>query len=418
MATARKRPRPEESTENVTECPFTVIHADPNEKEMKTKRRRGGSEDRPAPPPKIHLQVSPFSPIGKFNAKDNTMDRHYQIAPFAKWMDMTRYNSFVLNGVKYHSEGFVFVANDNTIERQKNPGESRQPRKKSDDDWVARILEIRAADEHHVYARVYWMYWPDELPAGTTEGKRVIKGRQPYHGNNELIASNHMDVINVVSVTASAIVHQWDETNEDEVQPALYWRQAFDVRTMDLSSAEERCRCNRPENPDKKLIGCTNEECRKWLHDECLIHEALLRTFARLGTNKPHKLAPVKDERDNETDRQPLSPSESGAPPTAELCIDVKPEEQVTVKMADVGNVLPIITAERTGQAPEPKKRGRGRKSDAQEAKPYEGYFSAIIRSDASPPVVEITDLREEVTGGLKEWTEPLDCLVCGQQIR
>ncbi|KAH7012730.1 uncharacterized protein B0I36DRAFT_256411 [Microdochium trichocladiopsis] len=410
MATARKRPRPEESTENVAECPFTVIHPDPDEKEMKTKRRRGGSEDRPAPPPKIHLQVSPFSPIGKFNAKDNTMDRHYQIAPFAKWMNMTRYNSFVLNGVKYHSEGFVFVANDNTIERQKNLGESRQPRQKSDDDWVARILEIRAADEHHVYARVYWMYWPDELPAGTTEGKRVIKGRQPYHGNNELIASNHMDVINVVSVTASATVHQWDETNEDEVQPALYWRQAFD-------SVGRYCRCNRPENPDKKLIRCTNEKCRKWLHDKYLVHEALLRTFARLGTNKPHKPAPVKDERDNETGRQPLSPSKSGAAPTAEPSIDVKPEEQNTVKMADVNNVLPIITAERTGQAPEPKKRGRGRHSDAPEAKPFEGYFSAIIRSDVSPLVVEITDLREEVTGGLKEWTERLDCLVCGQPI-
>ncbi|KAH7012647.1 uncharacterized protein B0I36DRAFT_356036 [Microdochium trichocladiopsis] len=76
MATARKRPRPEESTENVADCPFTVIHPDPNEKEKKTKRRGGGSEDRPAPPPKIHLQVSPFSPIGKFNAKDNTMDSH------------------------------------------------------------------------------------------------------------------------------------------------------------------------------------------------------------------------------------------------------------------------------------------------------------------------------------------------------
>ena len=44
-----------------------------------------------------------------------------------------------------------------------------------------------------------------------------------------------MDVINVVSVTAQATVNQWDETNEDEVQPALYWRQAFDVRSMELS---------------------------------------------------------------------------------------------------------------------------------------------------------------------------------------
>ncbi len=160
-----------------------------------------------------------------------------------------------MNGVKYYSEGFIFVANNSTIERQKNPGETRPSRQKSDDDWVARILEIRASDEHHVYARVYWMYWPDELPQGTQEGKKSIQGRQSYHGQNELVASNHstfdqhiiplnadtrtnvsaVDVINVVSVTAQATVNQWDETNEDEVQQALYWRQAFDVRNMELS---------------------------------------------------------------------------------------------------------------------------------------------------------------------------------------
>lgn len=105
---------------------------------------------------------------------------------------MDRTNTITLvNGVKYWSEGFIFVANNSTIERQKNPGETVQPRKKSDDDWVARILEIRASDEHHVYARVYWMYWPDELPPGTQDGKKMIRGRQPYHGANELVASNH-----------------------------------------------------------------------------------------------------------------------------------------------------------------------------------------------------------------------------------
>jgi hypothetical protein len=106
------------------------------------------------------------------------------------------------------------------------------------------------------------MYWPDELPAGTQDGKRLVEGRQPYHGINELIASNHsgsrlhtlqmrrprltiptVDVINVVSVTASAIVNQWDEQDEDSVQPALYWRQAIDVRTMELSV------CSRLQDP-------------------------------------------------------------------------------------------------------------------------------------------------------------------------
>lgn len=98
-----------------------------------------------------------------------------------------------MNGTKYYSEGFVFVANESTIEQQKAaPGAiNAGPAKKKDTDWVARILEIRASDEHHVYARIYWMYSPDELPAGTIDGKKSVQGRQPYHGHNELIASNH-----------------------------------------------------------------------------------------------------------------------------------------------------------------------------------------------------------------------------------
>ncbi|KAI0848933.1 hypothetical protein F5Y00DRAFT_78374 [Daldinia vernicosa] len=422
MATARKRPRPEPE-ESQAECPFSVIHPDPNEKEKKAKRRRQESEDHPQP--KILLQASPFAPMGKFKDPNNTMDRHYQVQPYQKWMDMTRYNSFVLNGVKYWSEGFIFVANSSTIERQKNPGEALQPRKKSDDDWVARILEIRAADEHHVYARVYWMYWPDELPVGTQDGKKLIQGRQWYHGANELIASNHMDVINVVSVTAAATVNQWDETNEDEVQPALYWRQAFDVRSMELSSAELRCKCNRPENPDKRLFGCSNEECKKWLHDECLIHEALLKTYKRLGTDKPHKPTPVKEEEAGEAAKRPLSPSETGAAQTAEQSIDVKPEEQQqTIELADVENALPAIKAESTSVSvatSKPKPRGRPRKSGVDgptAAKPYEGLFEGVIQSDLSPPVLEITDLRESVTGGDKSWTEPLHCLICDHEIQ
>ncbi|KAI1499202.1 hypothetical protein F5X99DRAFT_294822 [Biscogniauxia marginata] len=421
MATARKRPRPD-AEESQAECPFIVTHPDPNEKEKKSKRRRQESEDHPQP--KILLQTSPFAPLGKFKDPNNTMDRHYQVQPYQRWMDMTRYNSFVLNGVKYWSEGFIFVANSSTIERQKNPGDTLQPRK-SDDDWVARILEIRASDEHHVYARVYWMYWPDELPAGTQEGRRSIQGRQSYHGANELIASNHMDVINVVSVTSAATVNQWDESNEEEVQQALYWRQAFDVRSMELSSAELRCKCNRPENPDKQLIGCANENCKKWLHDDCLIHEALLNTYKRLGTDKPHKPAPVKEEEDGEGGKRPLSPSESGAAQTTEQSIDVKPEDQQTIKLADVENAVPTVTAEdpmtvSVNASSKSKQRGRPRKSEPNDpgtARPYEGLFEATITNDTSPPLVEITDLRENVTGGEKTWAEPLHCLLCGEKI-
>lgn len=83
------------------------------------------------------------------------------------------------------------MANDASIERQQDPDAKNGPRRRTEDEWVARILEIRASDEHHVYARVYWMYWPEDLPSGTTDDRKWVQGRQPYHGTHELIASNH-----------------------------------------------------------------------------------------------------------------------------------------------------------------------------------------------------------------------------------
>lgn len=139
------------------------------------------------------------------------------------------------------------------MERQNSlPAGASKVAKKADY-WVARILEVRASDEHHVYARVYWMYWPEELPLGTLDGKKQISGRQPYHGQHELVASNHskhlgkhlcsciitnakaVDIINVVSVVMGVNVKQWIESNDDDIQESLYWRQAFNCRTAELS---------------------------------------------------------------------------------------------------------------------------------------------------------------------------------------
>lgn len=44
-----------------------------------------------------------------------------------------------------------------------------------------------------------------------------------------------VDIINVVSVTQQATVNQVTDENDDQVQSALYWRQALDVRTFELS---------------------------------------------------------------------------------------------------------------------------------------------------------------------------------------
>lgn len=77
------------------------------------------------------------------------------------------------------------------MERQSSLPAGASKVDKKENYWVAQILEVRASDEYHVYALVYWMYWPEELPLGTLDGKRRIAGRQPYHGQLELVASNH-----------------------------------------------------------------------------------------------------------------------------------------------------------------------------------------------------------------------------------
>ncbi|KAF9767716.1 hypothetical protein IL306_015080, partial [Fusarium sp. DS 682] len=231
----RKRSR-SVGEENRAECTFTISYATgpsaaQQERHKNKKRKRDGQDD----DKRFQIQISPFSPTGSFKTHD-TMDLYYTVEPEKRWQDMTRYNSFVLNSVKYYSEGFVRVANELTIEQQKAQGDGKGISKKSNDDWVARVLEIRASDEHHVYARVHWMYWPDELPERTLDGKMTVQGRQPYHGANELIASNHMDIIHVSSVTEPVTVNQWIESDDEEIQDALYWRQAYDCRNSQLSA--------------------------------------------------------------------------------------------------------------------------------------------------------------------------------------
>jgi hypothetical protein len=91
--------------------------------------------------------------------------------------------------------------------------------------WIARVLEIRAKDSQNVYLRVFWMYWAHELPMGA----------QSYHGKDELIASNQMDIIDAMTVASKASVSHWLEKDEEKVLDALYWRQTFNFQTQTLS---------------------------------------------------------------------------------------------------------------------------------------------------------------------------------------
>ncbi|PFH57448.1 hypothetical protein XA68_15037 [Ophiocordyceps unilateralis] len=327
---SRKRSRAV-ADENRADCPFAVtVVATPSDESHAPKKRKREDED------KGHVQLSPFEPRGHFKTH-SSMDLAYTVEPRKEWFEMARYNSFVLNNVKYYNEDFVYIANDATIERQMASSKDFQ----STDHWVAKILEVRASDEHHVYARIYWMYSPDEIPPNTLDGKKLVSGRQPYHGQNELIASNHMDVINVVSVATHAQVNQWVESDDEEVQDALYWRQAFDCRTAQLSSVDLTCKCKTPANPDQTLIGCTNTACEEWLHLACLQHDVLMRVYNRLGTDKPHE--------PQEEDDESAAKTKAEEKPAAALCsttpTEIKGEETQTtinVKEGENGDSVPV----------------------------------------------------------------------------
>lgn len=91
MATSRKRSRsiPEE---NRAECAFTISYTTASTRSdqgPKNKKRKGQDEEK-----RSMLQMSPFTPTGKFKSISN-LDLHYTVEPRKRWLDMTRYNSFV-----------------------------------------------------------------------------------------------------------------------------------------------------------------------------------------------------------------------------------------------------------------------------------------------------------------------------------
>ncbi|KAJ6779554.1 hypothetical protein PWT90_05178 [Aphanocladium album] len=428
----RKRSR-STAEDKRADCPFEVaIIPTPtvrDEKDAKAVKRRksegggGGVEDR-----KPFFQISPFEAAGKFRARES-MDIHYRVEPRKRWMEMTKYNSFVLNGNKYLSDGFIFVANDEAIERQKS-GKFSKHQVGPGDFWVARILEIRAADEHHVYARVFWMYSPDELPAATMSGKKTAAGRQSYHGMNELIASNHMDIINVVSVVQPANVNQWIEADDEEIQDALYWRQAFECQTSQLSSIDLVCRCQMPANPDKTLVGCTNSDCGKWMHLECLSDDLLERVFNQLGTDRPHIPEPsaVKTEEEHAVKREspqaPLSPPRGeDEQPRATIAVHGDANTETPIKQSDEDTPKPAQPTPLAPQMslPERPMKGLARKKSAKgrgsAVKPWLGLFDAELRMNDGPMVWKVKDLRQSVTGGSSTWTESAFCLLCNHKI-
>lgn len=131
------------------------------------------------------------------------------------------------------------------------------------------ISEFRAENPEKVYVRVFWLYWPEELPMG----------RQSYHGKRELVLSNHADIIEAQTIASHAEISHWDE-NDDSNKTVLqerYWRQTFDLKKLAtdprnaLSKLRKFCICGGYDNPGVDMYQCHKSGCGMWNHEGCLL---------------------------------------------------------------------------------------------------------------------------------------------------
>ncbi|KAI4171464.1 MAG: hypothetical protein LQ343_004202 [Gyalolechia ehrenbergii] len=186
------------------------------------------------------------------------------IRPESIWASLSKYRNLDIRGETYSVHQYALISRTMRL-----PFPCKPSRFTDKIDCVARILEIRARDPQNVYARVYWVHRPEDIPGG----------RQPWHGENELIASNHMEIVDALTFVKRVDVVHWVE--EDRIQapaPAegMYWRQEYNFLAGEVSPLPTHCVCHKPVNLHKLTVQCTNPRCMILLHAQCLIEYELL----------------------------------------------------------------------------------------------------------------------------------------------
>jgi hypothetical protein len=148
-------------------------------------------------------------------------------------------------------------------------------------------------------------------------------------------------------------------------------------------SVELLCSCHTPAHPNKTLVGCTNEGCKKWLHEDCIKEEALKATYNRLGTDKPH-ISPdtVKEEKDSEEAKRPLSPTETGAAVSAQHSIDVKADSETDAVHVQTNDSVDVKHSEDDEDAPHAPEDGITEPSSA-EPQPQQRNLTTTTDSSA-----------------------------------
>lgn len=178
-----------------TDKPFQIVT-----RPLSQKRKR---EAEPA-----HEQINSFDP---------RLSVHYEVKPGPTWDSLRRYKKFTVVSESIAVGECVLVAHGSLDTSKPNEIDVSEQ-------WKAQVLDVRALDSEHVYVRVAWLNRPEDLESG----------RRPYHGKNELIPTNELDIIDAGSVNGRIDFVKWKEEEDDAEkmdEDQYFWRQTYDAAT-------------------------------------------------------------------------------------------------------------------------------------------------------------------------------------------
>lgn len=233
------------------------------------------------------------------NPLDPSLDIEYSIEPGAEWETMKVYAKMKFIDVEFKKGDFVYVNRSwpppDPLPDDASPEELLSWRKQNM--WVARIAQVKANAASKVFVRLFWLYWPEELPA--SPGHKA--GRLPHHGAREVVLSNHSDIIDATSISSMAELTHWDE-DDDESDPQkdaeLFYRSTLNfAKGGARSEVRKHCKCNEPFNPDgKPMYRCNVVTCSTWNHEDCLL-DSITETLVEKASNNHDRLKSYLDQR-------------------------------------------------------------------------------------------------------------------------
>ncbi|KAG8739195.1 hypothetical protein FRC12_016402 [Ceratobasidium sp. 428] len=146
------------------------------------------------------------------------------------------------------------------------------------ENWYAQVVEIGARKEpgwarEDVCLQVAWFYDQDMLKdrALTTEDKKLCANMMP----NELIPSDHHDIIHVSSLMGRVNVTFFNEHSKSQSEIDLdefFYRRRLENNRILMSRDTCTRRCKAPYSPGRDVQHyCPREGCCRWYHTSCMI---------------------------------------------------------------------------------------------------------------------------------------------------